>query len=631
MPLLAASSVRSMVLISESACNAQDLTNTAWAYASFRIMDVPLLDAIAASSIRLSASMLAQDRANTAWAFAKVAYSHEPLFAAISSQSIQRMSQGDPQNIANIVWSFASTKIQDLPLAEAISERALSTIKQFGPQELANLAWSMAQLMFVHAPCLNAIAVKALTGLRDGSTQNLTNTAWAYAQMKFKNLTLFHSLAQEVSRSISEFRERDLSITAWAFARMEVRDENLMGAIADAAVRKISGFEGCTQEIANLTWACALLDLRHKTLLSAIAGAVLRTDMSRFSSQELTNTSWSFAAMKYSNQPLLRAIAAAARAKLPEAASQNVVNLAWSLDFLGFTDSEDAVFATMLQHFLKASTGSLAIEWIGAASIVEDRKLASRIPGFMVEFHNRVLNPALELLSALNGAHSDASKAVAMRELQDWVEKVQAPHLGEAFTKSALRAAGASASSNASAWMQQARASVLQSAWWSCPHAAVSSQGVVAWVATQLEVLGGGKVDEPGRVFFADDSTEHSILVERMLQPIFLQVPRSSHAERRALVAVVRFILKALGASGSGAGGSGGETALQATTGWLKLYASHYLCISCLAVVAQFTRLVPKVDMQVGFDNAWAFWKEREPPTPGCASSDQVLRIGRAM
>merc|ERR1712032_1329497 len=100
----------------------------------------------------------------------------------------------------------------------------------------------------------------------------------------------------------------------------------------------------------------------------------------------------------------------------------------------------------------------------------------------------------------------------------------------------------------------------------------VSSQGVVAWVSAHLEVSGGACVEEPGRVFLADDSAEHSILVERMLQPIFLQVPRNGHAERRALISLLRMVSRAFDYENA--------ECWQDTRGSVELYASHYLCIS---------------------------------------------------
>mmetsp|Transcript_43371 Transcript_43371/g.97897 ORF Transcript_43371/g.97897 Transcript_43371/m.97897 type:complete len:243 (-) Transcript_43371:41-769(-) len=242
----------------------------------------------------------------------------------------------------------------------------------------------------------------------------------------------------------------------------------------------------------------------------------------------------------------------------------------------------------------------------------------------MAGFHTLVLEPALAALAALRGAPDDRELAAAHARLQEWVHKVQLPHFGAAYTHRALEACGARClgpSRSGEAWVAAAREAVARAAWWSCPHAAVSSQGVAAWVAASLEVAGGSRVEESGRVFLADDSAEHSILVERMLQPIYLQVPRNGHAERRALIELLRAVSRAFG--------SGNAERWEDTAGSVRLYASHYPCMSCLVVIAQFARRLPRVTVFMEFDNAWGSWRER--PAPSSSEADGMLIMGRSV
>mmetsp|Transcript_67999 Transcript_67999/g.160061 ORF Transcript_67999/g.160061 Transcript_67999/m.160061 type:complete len:235 (+) Transcript_67999:2-706(+) len=231
----------------------------------------------------------------------------------------------------------------------------------------------------------------------------------------------------------------------------------------------------------------------------------------------------------------------------------------------------------------------------------------------MAQFEAAVLAPALAHLRSLRGAVDEAARQQCLAAFQTWVEAIQLPHLGSYFLEDALRAAGAVPSS--SPWREEAREAVRSVAWWSCPHAAVSSQGVVAWVAAKLQGKTGDLVKEPGKVYVAEDS-QGLVLVERMIQPLFLQVPRNGHAERKAMVALLRSVLQAVGQSGGPSGG------LEDVQGWVRLYASHYLCISCLASLAQFSRALPAVCVEVSCDNAWSSWQEREQ-NPG-----HVLSIG---
>jgi len=362
----------------------------------------------------------------------------------------------------------------------------------------------------------------------------------------------------------------------------------------------------------------ALLDLRHKALLDSIASAALPLQGQQFTPQEMTNTLWSFAAMKCHHEPLMQALASSSLARMPQVTTQNLVNAAWSLDVLAWPAFDRLALTQVVTQFLTACDNSLGVEWVTLATIVKDRDLVAELPSFMAGFRSRVLDPALAGLDSIHKADTDQILATEIKQFQDWVVGTQTPHLGAGFTPDAIWAAGAANRSFGpfdDSWLSKAREAVLQVAWWSCPHAAVSSHGVAAWVAAQLQV-GDTFVEEPGRVYFADDSAEHSILVERMLQPIFLQVPRNGHAERRGLIDLLRSVARSFKQ-----GNAEGWANVQ---GGVQLYASHYPCISCLVVIAQFTRRLPQVIVQVDFDNVWSSWIERTPP----ATAPDLLIMG---
>jgi len=300
------------------------------------------------------------------------------------------------------------------------------------------------------------------------------------------------------------------------------------------------------------------------------------------------------------------------------------VNIAWSLDTLQYTALEDQALSRMLDHFCEKRDGSLGIEWITLAAIVEERCLGSKMSSFMDEFRSRVLCPALNFLRQLHRTALSKDCPTELQRFQAWVHQLQVPHLGAAHTIHALMAAGAKCNNNKSnddrglaEWVVQARSEVRSVVWWSCPHAAVSSQGVAAWVSANLKVA-EVNIDEPGKTFLADDSAEHSILVERMLQPLFLQVARNGHAERRAMIYILRQATRAFTYDN--------PEAWSDVYGDVKMYASHYLCISCLACVAQFTGRLQHVNVFVEFDNAWSSWEERDAPGP---SQSDVFMIGR--
>lgn len=375
-------------------------------------------------------------------------------------------------------------------------------------------------MMLVDMPCLAALGNKFMTGLRSGSTQNLTNTVWAYAQMKVRSTTLFYSVAQEALRRLPEFRERDLSITAWSYGRLELREETLILAISREAMSR--DFRGKHQEIANLCWAMAQLDLRDTRLLEGMAAAALSSELRDFSSQELANTLWSFASLKVQNEALTDSFAAHVLTEvLPEAISQNIVNIAWALNCLEWKDNQGG-FHRILSHFLKVCSRSLGVEWVTLASIAQERGLQS-LNGFWAQFESFVLAPALRHLEALRVALSEVTFNERFQTMQRWVDEIQLPHLGPKFLTDALLAAGAQRAQSTAEWMMEARAAVADTAWWSCPKAAVSSQGVVAFLSAELQV-GARRVTDPGTVYQADDAPG-LVLVERLLQPIYYRCP----------------------------------------------------------------------------------------------------------
>ena len=63
----------------------------------------------------------AQDLANTAWAFATVNLLDEKLFRALAREAERRVSEFNAQNLANTAWAFATVKLLDEKLLRALA------------------------------------------------------------------------------------------------------------------------------------------------------------------------------------------------------------------------------------------------------------------------------------------------------------------------------------------------------------------------------------------------------------------------------------------------------------------------------------------------------------------------------
>jgi len=86
--------------------------NTSWAVAVIRLCDQPLLDSIAASSIRPRAQQpmrfMPPDLAMTAWSISVLAFTHAPLRTSIAAQAIATISQFSSRYRANTAWSLSA-------------------------------------------------------------------------------------------------------------------------------------------------------------------------------------------------------------------------------------------------------------------------------------------------------------------------------------------------------------------------------------------------------------------------------------------------------------------------------------------------------------------------------------------
>lgn len=60
--------ISAQVIANISLFHSQNLTNTAWAYATLGLVDEPLMDAIAAASINRINSFIPMELTNLAWA-----------------------------------------------------------------------------------------------------------------------------------------------------------------------------------------------------------------------------------------------------------------------------------------------------------------------------------------------------------------------------------------------------------------------------------------------------------------------------------------------------------------------------------------------------------------------------------
>ena len=132
-------------------CNAQELSNIAWALVKLAIWKNIPMKLIATSFIKNSESFSSQNIANLAWAFAQIR-EHETgslasFWATVVRATCYRISEFQLQELANLCWSFASVKNTSalkLIADEHLARIPASTYTGADPRSLLAMVWALS-------------------------------------------------------------------------------------------------------------------------------------------------------------------------------------------------------------------------------------------------------------------------------------------------------------------------------------------------------------------------------------------------------------------------------------------------------------------------------------------------------
>ncbi|KAJ1446846.1 hypothetical protein M885DRAFT_545088 [Pelagophyceae sp. CCMP2097] len=136
-----------------------DLAILAWAYAKQNVARPRFFNRLAVRLLPLVPRCNAQDLSNTAWAFARVGLfdfeaeegddcdgdaSHR-LFAAIAAETSRKISTFTATDLAQTAWSFATAGFQAPALFDKIADETRLKLHTFKAQELSYTAWAYSQ------------------------------------------------------------------------------------------------------------------------------------------------------------------------------------------------------------------------------------------------------------------------------------------------------------------------------------------------------------------------------------------------------------------------------------------------------------------------------------------------------
>merc|ERR1739848_630144 len=99
----------------------------------------------------------AQDISNTAWAFAVLLNLHEPLIDAIATAALRNSDLTAP-DLVRTAWSYAVLQVGFLPLIDSIAKSALPKLSLFEISDQPNFAWADARIGYLDVPLLDATA-----------------------------------------------------------------------------------------------------------------------------------------------------------------------------------------------------------------------------------------------------------------------------------------------------------------------------------------------------------------------------------------------------------------------------------------------------------------------------------------
>eukprot|EP00929_Paragymnodinium_shiwhaense_P048416 TRINITY_DN24481_c0_g2_i3.p1 TRINITY_DN24481_c0_g2~~TRINITY_DN24481_c0_g2_i3.p1 ORF type:complete len:1080 (-),score=278.32 TRINITY_DN24481_c0_g2_i3:174-3413(-) len=317
-------------------CNAQELANTAWAFAKAGQSDAELFEALARVAEKRISELNAQEVANTVWAFATTGHVDTKLFAAAARVVEQRLGDFTVQGLANTAWAFAKAGHTDTKLFTAMARSAEQRADYFFPQDLAQAAWAFAKAGHADTQLFAALARSAEWHLASFNAQGLATTVWAFAKAGHLDGKLFTALARSIEKRLSDFNAQDLANATWAFAKACHFDAQLFAALAGSAERRLGDFNA--QDLVNTAWGFSKVGHSEPQLFSAIAKALAQC-VGQLNAQHLANVAWAFAKAEQLDAELFKALAQSAESRIGDFSPSDLASTAWAFANAGHVDA----------------------------------------------------------------------------------------------------------------------------------------------------------------------------------------------------------------------------------------------------------------------------------------------------
>ena len=225
--------------------------------------ELAALSTIARASSQRCHEFNTQELSNTAWAFATAGCVEPRLFEAIAKEAEQMARDFNPQELANTLWAFAKLGAKAPAMFEKLGDAAIHRAEAFTPQNISNTAWSFAKAGLAHARVFEVLAKVGAKKIPTFSVQALSNTAWAYATNRhLSEPEFFERLGDVAARKVPDFSPNALADTTWSFVTLEVPHVGLLNAVGDFLVRRADYFAPAA--LAKFAYAFRAADARKR-------------------------------------------------------------------------------------------------------------------------------------------------------------------------------------------------------------------------------------------------------------------------------------------------------------------------------------------------------------------------------
>jgi len=322
-------------------CNAQDIGNMVWAYATANHPAPSLLDAIIPMVIEKLDKFDSHSLTNILWAYATLGHPAAELFDAIAAtlaatvptSSVTNSGNGNkldalnPQEISNTIWAFAligDYTPNSILFLDALATSAKGKMDLFNSRDLAMMLRGYATLNHSSPELFDSLSHQSIKLLPTFNSQEIANTVWAYASLGHSASELFHAISKLVIDRIDtiNFNPQEIAKMVWAYAKLKYTHLHLFNAMSQLAFLKLDGFN--SQDIADTMWAYATMNYPAPEFFDAVSNLGV-SKLNTFSSQELATTLEAFAILTHPAPEFFDAVSNLTLSKLHTFNSQQLV------------------------------------------------------------------------------------------------------------------------------------------------------------------------------------------------------------------------------------------------------------------------------------------------------------------